>query len=439
MANTGKRIHSAAPETHAGKPKVALALQGSFGHIVYAAGVLDAFRAHNRSVGQTRGPRAAKAIDIALASGCVEMLTPLWCYLANQDSDKSLRATVVDDNFREPWAAQLRVAPPGVRSDAWASYFSGLLNAQGRWGAAWLKPLLRHGKAIGQAAESDGAAGACPGKPMAPGGELNAAWQDLCMYAAGIPGQIAFNPLFVAGKEDELRKLCGTATGPTLFTNATRAGDLGEIYLYSGSDPDPGQLAAMRGKSGKRRVLRLTPEYFFASGARPPYIAPVPVQVDGRTEHWMEGAMRCNPPLTPLIDMGATHVVLLRFFCKDAKEEPNNNAELNERFLDAVFNIPLQKEIESIEFNNKVARCGALIRSENVVCEDLPPRSEVHLIDPGDRSNSGHCPGYTDFLHDDLGTLSHYDGLTAGRRAEMFDRGTEIGRQLIHHLQPLLP
>lgn len=434
MANTSKRNHPAATDA---KCKVALALQGSFGHIVYAAGVLDAFRAHNRSVQQTPGQRTAKAIDIELASGCVEMLTPLWLYLANQSGDQSLRAAVVDDNFGEPWAAQLRIAPPGVRTDAWGSYFSGLLNAQGRWGAAWLKPLLRRGKA--EAAAGDSAGGPCPGKPIAPGAELNAAWQDLCMYASGIPGKIAFNPLFVAGKEDELQKLCAAAAGPTLFTNATRANDLGEIYLYSGSDPEPGQLDSMQGKTGKRQVLRLSPEYFFASGARPPYIAPVPVQVDGKTEHWMEGAMRCNPPLTPLIDMGATHIVLLRFFCKDAKEEPNNNAELNERFLDAVFNIPLQKEIESIEFNNKVARCGALIRSKDLACEDLPQRSEVHLIDPGDRSNRGHCASYTDFLHDDLGTLSHYDGQTASRRAEMFDRGVEIGRRLIRHLQPLLP
>lgn len=438
MANTGK-------PTHPATGKVALALQGSFGHIVYAAGVLDAFRAHNLAVQQTPGQRTAKAIDIKFASGCVEMLTPLWCFLANPSGDRSLRADVVDDNFSEPWPAQLRIAPPAVRADAWVSYFSGLLNAQGRWGAAWLNGLARSTGRRDRAAALGGAAagkippGPSPGKQTAPDVELDAAWQDLCVYASGIPGQIAFNPLFVAGKQDTLENICGRATGPTIFTNATRADDLGEIYLYSGSDPDSGQLKAMRGKTGKRQVLRLTPEYFFASGARPPYIAPVPVLVGGRKQHWMEGAMRCNPPLTPLIDMGATHIVLLRFFCKDAKEEPNNNAELNERFLDAVFNIPLQKEIESIEFSNKVARCGELMRAQGLVCEDLPPRSEVHLIDPGDRRNHGHCPGYVDFLHDDLGTLSHYDGLTAGRRAEMFDRGVEIGHQLIHHLQPLLP
>jgi hypothetical protein len=440
MAKTSKP--NAAPAA-AAKAKVALALQGSFGHIVYAAGILDAFRAHNRSVRKTPGHRGAKAIDIAFASGCVEMLTPLWRYLAAPDGDQSLREMVVDDNFSEPLAAQVRVAPPAVRVDAWSSYLSGLLNAQGRWGAAWLKRTstgsLRHdlARAIGPAADGEG--GHCPGKRGAPGVELNAAWQDLCMYASGIPGQIAFNPLFVAAKEDELDQVCSADTGPTIFTNATRADDLSEIYLYRGSDPEPGQLAAMRGKTGKRQVLRLSPEYFFASGARPPYIAPVPVLVKGRRQHWMEGAMRCNPPLTPLIDMGATHIVLLRFFCKDAKEEPNNNAELNERFLDAVFNIPLQKEIESIEFNNQIARCGELMRSKNQVCEDLPRRSEVQLIDPGDRDNRGHCASYTDFLHDDLGTLSHYDGLSARRRAEMFERGVQIGNQLIHHLLPLLP
>lgn len=451
MASIGKRTSASALKTASEAPvsgdlpgargKVALALQGSFGHIVYAAGVLDAFRAHNRKLRETPDGPPAKAIEIDIASGCVEMMTPLWLYLADQYAGNSLREFVVPDNFGEPLAAQLRIAPPAVRPDAWSSYFSGLLMAQGRWANAGLRLLAksasRHGlnDALRNLQAGGGAACINASQRQAPFAEVNAAWQDLCMYASGIPGQIAFNPLFVAGKEEELEKICGTCQGPTIFTNATRAEDLGEIYLYTGSDPTTGQLQRMQGKTGKRTVLRLTPEYFFASGARPPYIAPLPVQVAGKTEHWMEGAMRCNPPLTPLIDMGASHIVLLRFFCKDAKEEPNNNAELNERFLDAVFNIPLQKEIESIEFNNKVAQIPAAAKSG----QGLPRRSAVHIIDPGDHSNSGHCLSYTDFLHDDLGTLSHYDGQSAARRAEMFDCGVEIGRELICHLQPLLP
>lgn len=453
MASTGKRARTSVAKTTAaapaadagGRSKIALALQGSFGHIFYAAGVLDAFRAHNRKLRDAPDDASAKAIEVELASGCVEMMTPLWLYLADQHGSKSLRDAVVADDPGVPLWARSRIAPPAVRPDAWRSYFSGLVKAQGRWAAAGLELLARsahpHGmtEVLGDVLASSGAAGKSSAKSTAHAAELSAAWQDLCMYASGLPGQIAFNPLFVAEKEAGLEKLCGKRDGPTVFTNATRADDLGEIYLYSGTDPDPSQVRSMQGKSGKRQLLRLTPEYFFASGARPPYIDPVPVQVGGRTERWMEGAMRCNPPLTPLIDMGATHIVLLRFFCKDAKEEPNNNGELNERFIDAVFNIPLQKEIESIEFNSQVADCVGHVPAGATIAPGLRDRRRVHVLDPGDHGNRAHSASYTDFLHDELGALSHYDGLTAARRGQMFERGAQIGGELIRHLQEVLP
>ncbi|HXE38382.1 MAG TPA: hypothetical protein VN639_07870, partial [Azonexus sp.] len=100
MASIGKRTSASAPKTASeapvsgalpgGRGKVALALQGSFGHIVYAAGVLDAFRAHNRKLRETPDGPPAKAIEIDIASSCVEMMTPLWLYLADQHGDKSL-------------------------------------------------------------------------------------------------------------------------------------------------------------------------------------------------------------------------------------------------------------------------------------------------------------------------------------------------------------
>ena len=102
--------------------KIALALQGSFGHIDYATGILDAFRAHNHAA----SGRGAPTLDIAAASGCVEMLTPLWLYLADQRAASSMGEIVIDgDNHLSPWARQ-RMVPPSVRPDAWHSYFFGL-------------------------------------------------------------------------------------------------------------------------------------------------------------------------------------------------------------------------------------------------------------------------------------------------------------------------
>jgi len=401
-------------------PRLALAIQGSFGHIDYAAGLLDAFRAHNHQAHDASAVNGTRPLDIATASGCVEMLTPLWLYLADQKGPQSMRAAVLDgDKHLPPWVQQ-RIAPPAVRQDAWRGYLSGLMEAQSRFAAAGMK-LFAHGDSTAATAE------------------LNAAWQNISMFGSGLPGQIAFNPFFTAEKKDKLETLCASQMGPTVFTNATRARNFQEIYLYTGGAPDAGQQRALTGKRQQRQALRMTPDYFFASGARPPYIAPMPVTVDGQTEHWMEGAMRCNPPLVPLIDMDATHILLIRFFSKDVREEPSNNAELNERFLDAIFSIPLQKEIENIELNNHIARCMAHVPAGVPLAESLRRRREITILDPADSSNVAASPAYIDFISEELTALSHYDAGNPARRAQMFDRGFEVGQQLIRDLQRHLP
>ncbi|HRE18344.1 MAG TPA: hypothetical protein PLW86_14965 [Rhodocyclaceae bacterium] len=414
-----------------------MAIQGSFGHIDYAAGLLDAFRAHNHA--------GNKALNVATASGCVEMLTPLWLYLADQQAKHSLRDAVLNDDERLSLWARQRIAPPTVRADAWNSYFSGLIDAQSRLADASLK-LMTHAitpqglsaalrRTLGGARQGS----ETPTANIEATAELTAALQDVFMYGSGLPGQLAFNPFFTAEKEAKLEALCARQEGPTVFTNATRASDFQEVYLYCGTPPDAAQQRAMTGKARQRQVLQLTPEYFFASGARPPYIAPMPVKVHGQTEHWMEGAMRCNPPLVPLIDMESTHILVIRFFSKDAREEPNNNMELNERFLDAIFNIPLQKEIENIELNNHIARCMRHVPEDAPLPPSLRRRREVVVLDPGDSNNAAACPVYIDFLHEELNALSHYDANNPTRRAQMFDRGFQVGQQLLKDLQKHLP
>lgn len=426
-------------------PKLALAIQGSFGHIFSAAGVLDAFRAHNHEMKKQGDASKQKVITIATASACVEMLTPLWSYLADQHAKDSMRDVLLNtDSDLPPWI-QNRIVPPFVRPDAWNHYLTGLVNAQNRCAQTGFKlfshalnphgfhALLRQG--LGQAMEDIDVTTAS----AAATAEFHAAVENWMMYGSGLPGQIAFNPLFTEAKQAQLVAFFSQDAGPTVFTNATRATDFEEIYQYSGATPDSAQRAAMAGSRQKRKVMRMTPESFFASGARPPYIEPMPVTVDDKTEYWMEGAMRCNPPLTPLIDMDATHIIVLRFFSKDAKRQPNNNAELNERFLDAIFNIPLQKEIESIEFNNDIARCLPHLPQDAPVAESLRRRREITIIDPADGANAAASPRFIEFLSDELNGLSHYDANFPARRAQMFDRGFQIGKQLICDLQEHLP
>jgi len=72
------------------------------------------------------------------------------------------------------------------------------------------------------------------------------------------------------------------------------------------------------------------------------------------------------------------------------ESKPHNSAELNKRFLDAIFNIPLQKEIESIEFNNDIARCVQHLPENVPATESLRRRREITILilDPACSNNA---------------------------------------------------
>jgi predicted acylesterase/phospholipase RssA len=414
--------------------KFALAVQGSFGHIFYATGMLDAFRAHN----STHRADNTKHITFAAGSGCVEMLMPLSLFLNNQDAPTSFSESVLNSDDNLSPLARESLAPQSVRPDAWKDYFSGLINAQYKWVEAGMKlatpvgqqnsfstmSLSGHNTMLGINSENV--------KSIA---KMTAATENLAMYGFGLPGQYAFNPLYVAGKTPQLEKIFSSTSGPTVFSNAARADDFSEVYLYSGAAPNSEQQTTLSGATRPRQLLRLTAEYFFASGARPPYFAPMPVTVNGKTQHWIEGAMRCNPPLTPLIDVGATHVVLLRFFAKDHRPEPHNDGEMNDRFLDAMFTIPLQKEIESIQLNNHLAKFKDQVADPAALPKNIRSRKNITILDPSDHSNPAYSAAYNNFLTNELNELSHYSMGNKLLQEQMIERGREIGAALIIHLQ----
>lgn len=419
------------------KSKIVLAVQGSYGHIFYATGILDAFRAYNCAQ-QAEGK---EGLRIDAGSGCVEMTMPLSLYLNAQDAAGSMCDCVLDSDSLLPLLARNSVTAPSVRPDAWKNYFSGLFNAQRQWAEAsfGLASQVARQHMSGKIPSSESrAANHAPANSVGAHAKMTCAAEELVMYGFGLPGQAAFNPLFMEAQQKSLTQMFSSTTGPTLFTNATRADNFSETYLYCGTKPDKAQEFALCGTDGRRQLLRLTPDYFFASGARPPYFSPMPVTVDGKTQHWMEGAMRCNPPLAPLIDVGATHIVLIRFFGKDNRTEPRNNAELNERFMDAMFSIPLQKEIEHIKLNNHIAKHMKHIPADVQVPENLRKRRQVTILDPTERGNLAFSQSYSDFLNTELNALSHFTMGNKPLEKQMVERGQEIGKSLVKHLHEVL-
>jgi predicted acylesterase/phospholipase RssA len=417
--------------------KVALAVQGSYGHVYYATGMLDAFRAHNHRAAKSNQP----LICMDAGSGCVEMLSPLYFLLSQQSAEKSLLESLNEEVAALPLIAQTLLLSAGIRPDAWQNAMRGLLATQWQFGDALTKlmahkcewPLL---KDVLENAFNSPKAVRRRGKDA--NATMTRATEELLMYWSGLPGMLAFSPFFMAATTGGLAKRYMSYDGPTIFSNATSASDLEERYLYYGKVPSSAQKNTMSGTTRPRRVLKMTPEYYFASGARPPYIAPMPVDVEGKIEYWMEGAMRCNPPLTPLIDIGATHIILLRFFSQEKPPQPDNSAQLNDRSMDMMFSIPLQKELESIRLNNHLAACIQHVPNNESLPASIQQRRHVHILDPADKNNPAYLKEYEQFVNDDLNALSHYASADTALQGEMFERGREIGEAVVARLLYLL-
>jgi hypothetical protein len=193
---------------------------------------------------------------------------------------------------------------------------------------------------------------------------------------------------------------------------------------------------------------------FFASGARPPTIAPITVKPDAYTESWMEGAMRCNPPLNPLIDAEANHIFLLRFFAKNGSPgtdvdhlpawHADNGAQMQERFLDAVFSVPLEKELETIAAVNhlyeKLRTAAGYTDQQQMALAELvgdpinfsDPASGLLRTLPDDDGLYEHRENsFATFVRDELDLMSHFECLNPMLRESMFARGEQLGAAML--------
>lgn len=346
---------------HAGRgQQVAIALQGSFGHKYYAMGIMSAL--------QDQG------MKFKAGSGCVEMMLPLWLFF-NQES--------IRDYFHK-------------KSSGWESVVQSLASP------------LRLGYELASCRDYVRSFLNTPQQPLT--------LSHLFANCFGPPGLCSFDKAYFAGPAgQEFERLMRNVKAP-VFTNALNARNFEEIYLYSGplTEPERKRILGTKGtKEGKRHLLELTLERFIASGARAPYIAPIEVQgEDGSTQYWMEGAMRCNPPLNPLMDVNASQILLLRFFAKKSGEAAvDNQIELVNRYLESVFTAPLEKEIDMIKAVNRW-----------VAKHQATGKKQVQVLDAVD-----HVPNFRALVENQLDCFSHFEASEHWSWEPMFNRGVEAG------------
>jgi predicted acylesterase/phospholipase RssA len=352
-----------ASESKFGPGLLGIALQGSFGHKYYALGILNGL--------QEKLPRG---IRFAAGSGCVEMLLPLWLYFSK---DKI--------RIREYFSQMVAEGQPRVPSILPGYDTDSLLN----YGLSLVKTFqspfnLRHAIA----------------------------------NCSGPPGGFTFNRSYFDGEAGRTFEQLMHNVEVPVFTNALDARTFQEIYLYSGPLPKQ-QCERILGKKGqkqKRQLVELTVQEFMASGARAPFFAPIRVERKGAAvQYWMEGAMRCNPPLNPLIDVGVSNILLIRFFAKGLTDpQIDNQAELLNRYYDTVFTAPLEKELDFIEVVNHFVEKDA-----------ASAKKRVNVFDPSDEVKE-----FRDLLQNELDCLSHYQAADWGLWDEMFEKGSVAGRAI---------
>lgn len=378
--------------------KLAIALQGSFGHSFYALGITHALRGR---------------VDFCAGSSCVEMMGPLLLLFAPEKSitDYLLSYFTLRNLFTPKITADVDFLGHWFRTcDSYKDLTCQNLDFFSRTLSCFL-----------------------PQNKIPTYGDWSLSSKDL--YLSFLDNsdkltnllsdltpryQCGFNRSFINNKSAELDNLFSSVEKP-VFTNAVNAETFREIYLYAGIKPNDKLLEKIRGKDNKRDVYQITSERFFASGARPPFFDPIKVEIDGESQSWMEGAMRCNPPLNPLIDAGADQILLIRFFSKSKKVPlPHSIPESMDRYLETVFTAPLEKEIETIDFISKS-------------CEGNR-KKPVEIFDPGDDKSTMYCAELEDLIDNKLTFLSHFKSFNPIYYWPMFYQGQQIGKKIAEKL-----
>ncbi len=356
-------------------PKIGLAIQGSFGHEFYATGIMQAFQAY--------GYEHGKRPQFAVASGCVEMLAPMLLYFYQ---DESGRGIDIDTHFQDSLRDYQQMTTPRI-----------ILNMD----YVNLQPALKTPQQIWTALQRG-----------------NFYWDLFKVFSPN--GIYEFNPAFISLMRERLPNFFAHASIP-VFTNMVDVQNLDEVYLWCGNtEIEKKYMEKLKG-SKDRRVEKLDVDSFFASGARPPYFAP---RAYGEN-YFMEGAMRANPPLSPLLDLDADEILLLRFFAKNrATGKITNGIDLSERYLEVIFSAPLQKEIEMIQSINRLLE-------KNPDLSSL--KTQVKILDATDEQEG--VPAFRALVENQLDFFSHFEAVNLEKKVKMYNTGQKVGQAILEAYQ----
>ena len=379
--------------------KGCIALQGSFGHEIHALGIMSGMlEEFNR---QIKNPK----VNFVAGSSTVEMLVPMLLFFNSKSKVKPDNyQTIIEEHFKTEEANIFK-------------YFSNM---------TWNSRILAKCDPIEYWEQVMESIRTHPYSPM--------------LLLHFLPsGVFEFNHTFIESMRNALTQLfSGIQTDKVVFTNMSNYKTLEETYLYCGT-LSPKEKTVMQGKPVKRNVLPLNVDNFFASGARIPYFLPAPLGKD----YYMEGALLCNPPLSPFIDLKSkpNKILLIRFFQKKMKKlREIKGSDLMERYLEVNFTAPLEKELYTIgKINEMVKRCPGL------KVEDKEDRQkayrQISIFDPAnDDPINETAPldlrrGIKEFqkLVDTLDAFSHYDQAYYFKLETMFDEGAIIGKGIFNY------
>ena len=150
----------------------------------------------------------------------------------------------------------------------------------------------------------------------------------------------------------------------------------------------------------------------------------------------MEGALLCNPPLNPFVDLNTkpNQILLIRFFQKEKRRGIGliKGRDLMDRYLEVNFTAPLEKELHTIRKINKMIEG----------CPDLIDREyrQINIFDPADDPISETVPsnlqrGIQEFqnLVDTLDAFSHFEEANYFKLETIFNQGVIIGKGIFNY------
>ncbi|MFI5022247.1 MAG: patatin-like phospholipase family protein [Alphaproteobacteria bacterium] len=212
------------------------------------------------------------------------------------------------------------------------------------------------------------AAGYLEGGPVAARERLEALWRKLAQLAAFSPLRPTPFEVLVLGRNSEwsfshlafdlVSRLLSPYQLNPLGLNPLRQVlvELIDFERLRSSDAIRLFVAATSVETGDARLFtngELTPDVLLASACLPTLYPAV--KLDGR--HYWDGGFTANPPLLPLVEQcDASDIVLVRLNPRQEAGVPTTARGIQSRLSRIVFDNPLKRELESIDWLRRMAK-----------------------------------------------------------------------------------